>query len=73
MGKFVALLGGIIAIAGGIILVIIWWDEFYKLLLGFIPLILFLAGLIAVIAGITSFKDHKRAKKLEKQTEEEAS
>jgi len=66
MGKYLAILLGIIAMAAGLYLVIfVWWREFYELVFGFIPPILFFGGLIAVIAGISSIKDAIRQKKLE--------
>ncbi len=76
MGKYLAIVGGIIAMAGGIVLVIfVWWREFYELIFGCIPPLLFFGGLIAVVAGISSIKDAIRTKKLEeeakKQTETE--
>ena len=73
MGKALAIIGGLIAMAGGVVLVIfVWWHEFYELIFGCIPPILFLAGLIALIAGISSIKDAMRTKKLEEETKEEA-
>ncbi len=58
--------------AVGVYLVIfVWWREFYELVFGFIPPILFFGGLIAFIAGISSIKDARRAKKLEEETQEE--
>ncbi len=72
MGKALAIVGGLIAMAGGIVLVIfVWWREFYELVFGFIPPILFFGGLIALIAGISSIKDAMRTKKLEEETKEE--
>ena len=72
MGKFLAIFLGLIAMAGGIILVaFVWWQEFYELVFGFIPPVLFFGGLIAVIAGISSIKDAKRTKNLEEETQEE--
>jgi len=69
MGKFIAVFGGLIAMAGGILLaVFIWWREFYELVFGMIPPLLFFIGLIALIAGISSIKDAKRTKKLEEET-----
>jgi hypothetical protein len=68
MGKFVAIIGGLIAMAGGIYLaVFVWWREFYELVFGSIPPLLFLFGLIALIAGISSIKDKKRIQKLEEE------
>jgi succinate-acetate transporter protein len=71
MGKFIAVVGGLVAMAAGIILVsLVWWREFYQLVFGFIPPILFFGGLIALIAGISSIKDAQRTKKLEEETSE---
>ncbi|UCE42129.1 MAG: hypothetical protein JSV17_03925 [Candidatus Aminicenantes bacterium] len=71
MGKFVAIIGGLIAMAGGIYLAIfVWWREFYELVFGSIPPLVFLMGLIALIAGISSIKDKKRIKKIEEDTPE---
>jgi hypothetical protein len=71
MGKYVAIIGGLIAIAGGIYLAIfVWWREFYELVFGFIPPLIFLIGLIALIAGISSIKDKKRVMRLEEETPE---
>ncbi len=72
MGKVLALLGGLIAMAGGVVLVIfVWPQEFYELVFGCIPPVLFFGGLIAFIAGISSIKDARRTKNLEEETEEE--
>ena len=72
MGKVLAILGGLIAMAGGVVLVIfVWWQEFYELVFGCIPPVLFFGGLIAFIAGISSIKDAMRTKKLEEETKEE--
>jgi len=72
MGKVLAIIGGLVAMAAGVYLVIfVWWREFYELVFGFIPPILFFGGLIALIAGISSIKDARRAKKLEEETQED--
>jgi hypothetical protein len=72
MGKALAIVGGLIAMAGGVVLAIfVWWQEFYELIFGCIPPILFFGGLIALIAGISSIKDAMRTKKLEEDTQEE--
>jgi succinate-acetate transporter protein len=71
MGKFIAVIGGLVAMAAGIVLVsLVWWREFYQLVFGFIPPILFFGGLIALIAGISSIKDAQRTRKLEEETSE---
>ena len=71
MGKFVVIIGGLITLSGGIYLAIfVWWREFYELVFGCIPPLLFLLGLIALIAGISSRKDKKRIENLEEETPE---
>lgn len=71
MGKFIAVCGGLVAMAAGVLLVsLVWWREFYQLVFGFIPPILFFGGLIALIAGISSIKDARRTKKLEEEAAE---
>jgi predicted tellurium resistance membrane protein TerC len=71
MGKFLAIVGGLIAMAAGVWLVIVWWRPFYELVLGCIPPVLFFSGLIALIAGISSIKDAARTKKLEEEAKAE--
>jgi len=74
MGKLIAVVGGLVAMAGGIALVVIsatFRHAFVQLVEGFIPPILFLGGLIGLIAGISSIKDAQRTKRLEQETEEE--
>lgn len=72
MSKMLTIIGGLIAMAGGVILaVFVWWHEFYEFVFGFIPPILFFGGLIALIAGISSIKDAMRTKMLEEETKEE--
>lgn len=73
MGKVLAIIVGLIAMAGGVILaVLVWWREFYELVFGCIPPILFFAGFIALVAGIAGIKDALRTKKLEEEEKEEA-
>ncbi|OGD24602.1 MAG: hypothetical protein A2Y56_10940 [Candidatus Aminicenantes bacterium RBG_13_63_10] len=71
MGKFLAILGGLVAIAGGVFLLIRWWAAFKIVVLGVLPPALIFGGLIAVIAGISSIKDAARTKKLEEEAKEE--
>ena len=71
MGKFMAIVLGLAAMAGGVLLVaFVWWREFIELVYGCIPPLLFFGGFIALIAGISSIKDAKRTKQLEMETEE---
>jgi Na+/H+-dicarboxylate symporter len=72
MGKYIAVIGGLVAMAGGLALVILsatFRSAFFNVVLGFIPPILFFGGFIGLIAGISSIKDAKRTKKLEQETE----
>jgi hypothetical protein len=72
MGKFIAVVGGIVAMAGGLALVILsatFRHAFFTVVLGFIPPILFFGGFIGLIAGISSIRDAKRTKKLEQESE----
>jgi hypothetical protein len=69
MGKLFAIICGLILMAGSVWLAIfVWWKEFRELVLGSIPPILFVAGLIVFIAGISSIKDARRIKKLQEET-----
>jgi len=72
MGKFIAVIGGLVAMAGGLALVILsatFRSAFFNVVLGFIPPILFFGGFIGLIAGVSSIKDAKRTRKLEQETE----
>lgn len=74
MGKIIAILGGLIAMGGSVVLLITsqsWWMAFKMLIKGFIPPILFFGGLIALIAGLSSLKDASRAKQLEAEVKED--
>ncbi len=72
MGKYLAILGGLIAIVGGVLLVIfVWRGPFIWLVKGSIPPVLVFGGLIALIAGISSIKDAARTKKLEEEAKNE--
>lgn len=69
MGKILAILVGLILMVGGIWLaVFVWWQEFRELVFGSIPPLLFLIGIIAFIAGISSIKDAQRTKRLQEET-----
>lgn len=71
MSKVLAIFGGLIAMAGSVVLVIfVWRREFYEFVFGSIPIFLFFGGLIALIAGINSIVDDLRAKKLKEEAKE---
>lgn len=74
MARFLAIILGLAAMAGGVILVIGPWTVFFTILFkACIPIILFLGGLVALIAGVSSMKDAKRTKALEDEIAEEPS
>jgi cell division protein FtsB len=52
-----ALVGGLVAVALGLIGLGMWWREFLTLLLGGIPLLLLLGGALAVYLGFEETKD----------------
>ncbi len=71
MGKVLAILLGLIAMAGGVYLVAaVWWVPFKTVVFGFIPPILFFGGLIAFIAGLSSLKDSSKAAEIEEEKED---
>jgi hypothetical protein len=51
------LLGGALAAAIGLILLVIWWEEFFEVLAGIIPVMLFLGGGLAIYLGFDELKD----------------
>ena len=72
MGKVLAILLGLVAMAAGVYLVVAtWWAQFVILVKGVIPIILFFGGLIAFIAGISSLKDSAQSKSEDEEKEEE--
>jgi hypothetical protein len=52
-----ALIGGLIAVALGLIGLGMWWHHFLSLLAGGIPLLLLLGGALAVYLGFEEAKD----------------
>ncbi len=73
MGKYAAILFGLIAMIGGVVVVVIkggLWVQFKTFVGGMIPPLLFFGGLIALIAGVSSIKDAARTKKLEEETKQ---
>jgi cell shape-determining protein MreC len=63
------LVGGSAALFLGLLGLIFWWKEFFILLKGSIPLVLFLGGALAVYVGLDEIKDKMREEK-ERQAEE---
>lgn len=52
-----ALIGGLVAVALGLIGLGMWWKQFLNLLAGAIPLLLLLGGALAVYLGFEEAKD----------------
>ena len=69
MGKYVSVIGGLVAILLGLIGLIRWWDLFVNVLLATVPSILILGGLIALAAGVSEVKDSLKTKKEETKEE----
>ena len=64
-----ALIGGLVAVALGLIGLGMWWKQFLNLLAGGVPLLLLLGGALAVYIGYEEAKD-KFIKKSEPATYE---
>ncbi len=64
-----ALIGGLIALALGLIGLGMWWRDFLNLLAGGVPLLLLLGGALAVYLGFEETKD-KFFKKAETPADE---
>lgn len=52
-----ALIGGLVAVALGLIGLGLWWKQFLNLLAGGVPLLLLLGGALAVYLGYEEAKD----------------
>ncbi|MGP8051735.1 MAG: hypothetical protein ACLPYB_14155 [Desulfobaccales bacterium] len=52
-----ALVGGLVAVALGLIGLGMWWRQFINLLVGGIPLLLLMGGALAVYLGFEESKD----------------
>jgi hypothetical protein len=52
-----ALVGGIVATILGVVLLVVWWGFFVRLLAGAVPLVLVLGGALAIYIGIDEIKD----------------
>ena len=56
------LLGGAVAAAFGLIGLVIWWEEFFEVLAGIIPVMLLLGGGLAICLGFDELKDSWKEK-----------
>ncbi|MCX5657466.1 MAG: hypothetical protein NTZ48_04485 [Candidatus Omnitrophica bacterium] len=71
MGKFLAIVGGLVSILLGVKGLIVWFKDFQVLLKGGVPTMLIFGGLIALIAGIGEVKDSIARSKEKKQEKKE--
>ena len=62
MGKILSLLIGAIVTLVGLILLFAWWYEFMFIIKGIIPIILILGGAVAILSGISEYKDVLKSK-----------
>jgi len=52
-----ALIGGAIISAIGLILLVLWWEEFLMILSGIIPVTLLLGGVLAIYLGFDELRE----------------
>jgi 5-bromo-4-chloroindolyl phosphate hydrolysis protein len=70
------LISGIVSVILGVIGFSLWWSDFMIILKGGVPIMLILAGILAVYVGLDAMEDrmreerHKQEEKLEKTREE---
>lgn len=69
MGKYLSVLGGLIAVIIGLSLLGKWWIYFVRGLQATVPAILILGGIIALFAGVSEIKDSCACKKEETKKE----
>jgi len=53
-----ALIGGSIVSAIGLILLVLWWEEFLMILSGIIPVMLLLGGVLAIYLGFDDLREN---------------
>jgi hypothetical protein len=53
-----ALIGGAVVSAIGLILLVLWWDEFLMILSGTIPATLLLGGALAIYLGFDDLREN---------------
>lgn len=63
------LIGGAASLFLGLLGLIFWWQHFFNLLKGAIPILLLLGGALAVYVGLDELKDKMREER-ERQAEE---
>ena len=55
-----ALVGGVGALILGVILLIVWFDQFLTVLAGLIPMVLLLGGALAAYLGLEEMRDRRQ-------------
>ncbi len=71
MGKFISIIGGLVALILGVIGLIAWWEVFVRALMATVPLILIIGGLIALVGGVNELKESAASQKKEEPAKEE--
>lgn len=67
MGKYLSVLGGIVAVALGILNLMRWWDEVTIVAKAALVAILIFGGLLAFFAGVGEIKDSSAQKQEEEK------
>ncbi len=57
-----AVITGLVFIVLGLWGILGWWSDFLSFLRGSVPFMLFVGGLLAVVAGVTSIRDSLESK-----------
>ena len=65
-----SLIGGLIALILGIVFLVFWFPEFYKVLMGTLPALFVLGGALAVYLGIEEIKDKSASDSFDDETSE---
>jgi len=63
------LIGGAVSVVVGFIGLFFWWDAFFTILKGGIPIVLLIGGILAVYIGLDEIQDKLRE---ERQKQEES-
>lgn len=61
----ISLFIGIVSFFIGLFFLVVKWQEFLAFFYGFFPISLVLAGIIAIVAGVSSIRDNIKAVKEE--------
>lgn len=61
------LIGGAVAAVLGLFGLIFWWDAFFMLIKGGLPVVLFLGGILAVYVGFDDLQEKLREERLRQE------